>query len=394
MGCAIFMYSTFILFTKELYMKRVILILLLFVSAGILMGADYTKIDKRAETVPGNLRTAKDITRYLTKGLNSPTDKVRAIYYWMAHAIRYDIAKMNSNETYTDPQQLVDEVLKTRKGVCANYSALFQACCQSVGIQSYVIEGYTRQNEKIVPIAHAWNAVYIDGRFYNIDVTWAAGYVRGKKYFQQFRDNYFLISPPDFIKTHMPFDPVWQFSNNPVTHKEFETDDFTSLKKQSNFNFVDSINTLSGLSSVEKSKRENLRITKAGITNKMIREKVIQNQQSITTEEYNTSAVNFNKGVIKYNEYIQYKNTQFNKLAIKDDKILELLSSARQLFESAEESLSNLNPENTGLKNAIHSMGTSIKRMKISLDEEDAFMIKYIKTAKPLRLILFYKRIG
>jgi len=145
MRYAIFVYLTFILFTIELYMKRVILIFILIFSTGIMMGVDYTKIDKRAESVPQNLKTAKDITRYLTKGLNTPTDKVRAIYYWMAHAIRYDIAKMNSNETYTDPQQLVDEVLKTRKGVCANYSALFHACCQSVGIQSYIIEGYASE---------------------------------------------------------------------------------------------------------------------------------------------------------------------------------------------------------------------------------------------------------
>ena len=375
-------------------MKRVILIFILIFSAGIIMGVDYTKIDKRAESVPGNLKTAKDITRYLTKGLNSPTEKVRVIYFWMAHAIRYDIAKMNSNETYTDPQQLVDEVLKTRKGVCANYAALFHACCQSAGIQSYIIEGYTRQNDKIVPLAHAWNAVYIDGRFYNIDVTWAAGYVRGKKYFQQFRDNYFMILPVDFIKTHMPFDPVWQFSNNPVTHNDFESNDFAALKKQSDFNFGDSINTMSRLSTAEKSKREIRRITKAGITNKMIRDKVVQNRQSIATEVYNSSATNFNKGVVKYNEYIQYKNTQFNKLAIKDDKILELLSSARRLFESAEESLSNLNIDDTDLKNPIHSMEISIKRMTKSLDEEDAFMSKYIKTSKPLRLILFYKRNG
>jgi len=66
--------------------------------SGIMMGADYTKIDKQAESVPGNLKTAKEIARYLTKNLHTPTDKVRAIYYWMAHAIRYDVANMNSKK--------------------------------------------------------------------------------------------------------------------------------------------------------------------------------------------------------------------------------------------------------------------------------------------------------
>ena len=375
-------------------MKRAILIFFLIYTCGIMMGADYTKIDNQAETVPGNLKTAKEIARYLTGNINSPTGKVRAIYYWMAHAIRYDVANMNSNKTYTDPQELVDEVLKKRKGVCANYSALFHACCQAIGVQSYIIEGYTLQNDKIIPIAHSWNAVYIDGRFFEIDVTWAAGYVKGKVYYQQFRDNYFMISPSEFIKTHMPFDPVWQFSNNPLTHKDFESGKFKAPKKVSDFNYTDTLNGQSGLNSIEKSQRENLRILKAGITNAMIRDKVIQNQQGITTELYNKAATDFNNGVAKYNEYIQYKNNQFNKLTVQDEKILELLSSTRQLFESAEHLLSNLKSENNELKNSIRSIDTSINRMTKSLDEEDVFMYKYIKTPKSLRLILFYKRNG
>ena len=375
-------------------MKRTLLLFFFIFTCGVMMGADYTKIDKQAESVPGNLKTAKEIARYLTKNLHSPTEKARAIYYWMAHAIRYDVANMNSTKTYSDSQELVDEVLRKRKGVCANYSALFHACCQAVGVQSYIIEGYTRQYEKIIPIAHAWNAVYIDGRFFDIDVTWAAGYVRGNVYVQQFRDNYFMISPSDFIKTHMPFDPVWQFLNNPLTHKDFESGNFTSLKKESNFNFIDTINEQSRLSSIEKLKSENQRILKAGVTNAMIRDKVSQNQQGITTELYNAAATDFNKGVVKYNEYIQYKNNQFNKLTIKDDYLLELLSSTRQLFESAEQSLSNLKPENNELKNSTRSIETSIKRMTKSLDEEDAFMYKYLNTSKSLRLILFYRRNG
>jgi len=375
-------------------MKRTFLIFFFIFTCGVMMGADYTKIDKQAESVPGNLKTAKEIARYLTKNLHSPTDKVRAIYYWMAHAIRYDVANMNSTKTYSDPQELVDEVLRKRKGVCANYSALFHACCQAIGVQSYIIEGYTRQYERIIPVAHAWNAVYIDGKFFDIDVTWAAGYVRGKVYSQQFRDNYFMISPADFIKTHMPFDPVWQFLNNPLTHKDFESGNFTSLKKESNFNYIDTINGQSRLSSIEKLKSENQRILKAGVTNAMIRDKVSQNQQGITTELYNAAATDFNKGVVKYNEYVQYKNNQFNKLTIKDDNLLDLLLTARQLFESAEESLSNLKPENNELKNSARSIETSIRRMTKSLDEEDEFMNKYINTSKSLRLILFYRRNG
>jgi len=77
---------------------------------------------------------------------------------------------------------------------------------------------------------------------------------------------------------------------------------------------------------------------------------------------------------------------------MKDDEILDLLSSSRQLFESAYQTLSTLNQDKYDLNNSIHSMEKSIKGMIKNLDEEDTFMNKYIKTQKSNRLFLFYSR--
>ena len=375
-------------------MKRTTLCIFLISCSLILFATDYSKVDSHSGSVPQNMRTAPEIARYLTKDLASPTDKVRAIYYWMAHSIRYDVSKMNSNSTYTDPQELVDQVLKTRKGLCAHYSALFDACCHSVGIQSYNIEGYTRQNGKVINIAHAWNAVKIDGRFYNIDVTWAAGYITGSKYLHKFTDEFFMIPPVEFIKTHMPFDPVWQFSNHPITHKEFDTSDFSTQKKGSGFNFSDSIKEQSGLSMLEKMIHENQRITTSGVTNGMTRNKISQNQQGIATEKYNHAAEAFNKGVQKFNYYVQCKNSQFEKTTLKDDKILEVLSSARRLIESAESTLTTMKTDKSDKIRSTGDLEKSIRVLKKELDTEDAFVGKYIKTSKSLRLNLFYRKIG
>jgi hypothetical protein len=373
-------------------MKRIFLFILLLTGTGMLFAADYSNIDRHAATVPPNLRTANDIARYLTKNLTTPTDKARAIYYWISHAIVYDVTKMYSTETYTDPQELVDKALKTRRGVCSNYAALFQACCKSVGVQSYIIEGYTRQNDKVVGIAHAWNAVKINGVFYNIDATWASGFLKGNKYYQQFRDNYFMIPPAEFIKTHMPFDPIWQFLNNPVSHKEFEAGNFSNLKKESNYDYSDSIKVQSALSTWDKQARETQRIIASGLTNAMIRNKVMQNQQGIASDVFNKAADSFNKAVEKYNFYIQCKNKQFDNMSMKDDKILELLSSTRQLVESAGQTLAHIKSDNFDLNRSIDSMEKSIAGMKKNLDTEDAFAGKYVKTLKPLRLFLFYKK--
>jgi hypothetical protein len=375
-------------------MKQIFLSLLLILNTCFLFSTDYSKIDKQAESAPPNVRTASDIARYVTRHLTSPADKARAIYCWIAHNITYDVSKMYSNETYTNPHELVDNVLKTRKGVCSNYAALFQACCQSVGVQSYIIDGYTRQNNKTILIGHAWNAVRIDGSFYNIDATWASGYLMGNKYTRQFRDNFFLIPPIEFIKTHMPFDPIWQFLTNPITYKDFDKGNFSILKKESNYNYSDSIKVQSGLSTLDKLIRENLRINKSAQTNLLVRNHVMHNRQGIDTEMYNKAADLFNKGVERYNEYIQYKNTQFKKLSMHDDQVLEVLSSSRQLLETAEQTLSSLHSDNYGLKQMVVSMERSIHDIKKDLDNEDKFVSKYVKTTRPLRMLLFYRKNG
>jgi len=372
-------------------MKRTFLSLLFILNACFLFSTDYSKVDKQAESVPPNVKTAGDIARYVTRHLTLPADKARAIYCWIAHNITYDVSRMYATETYTNAQELVDKALKTRRGVCSHYAALFQVCCESVGVQSYIIEGYTRQNDKTIPIGHAWNAVKIDGHYYTIDATWAAGYLKGNTYTRQFRDNYFLIPPAEFIKTHMPFDPIWQFLTNPITHKAFDTGDFTALKKESNYNYFDSINVQSGLNTLEKLTRENQRIIWSGQTNLLTRNHVLHNRESIDTERYNKAAEQFNKGVERYNEYIQYKNTQFQKLSMSDDRILEVLSSSRRLLESAGQTLSTVSTDNSSFKQAVVSMEKSIDGIEKSLDKEDQFVSKYLKTSKPLRMLLFYR---
>ncbi len=375
-----------------MYMKRILFHSILVLFSACVWGTDYSKADKQALSVPPNLKTANEITRYLTRNLSSPTDKARVIYYWIAHNIRYDVTKMYKNETYTDPQELVDNALKYRKGICSNYAALFQACCKTVGVQSYIIEGYTRQNNKTILIGHAWNAVKINNRFYDVDATWAAGSLKGNKYIPAFRDEFFMIPPEEFIKSHMPFDPIWQFSTNPITPKEFEKGDFSKINRASNFNYYDSIKVYSTLSTWDKLMHENERVMKSGITNALIRNHVENNQRGIATEGYNKAALTFNQAVEKYNQYIAFKNSQFKNLTMKDADILGLLSSSRHSIEQSEQALSYIKSDNFNLFQMSISLEKSIKNLKRNLEEEDKFATKYVKTLKPLRIFLFYKK--
>jgi len=371
-------------------MKRYILISFFLFSIASVFSADYTKIDKQALSVPKNMKTVNQIARSLTRGLTSPVDKSRAIYFWISHNVRYDLNLLNSKKEYTNTSEILEEVLRDRRGVCQHYAELFHALSQSAGIRSFVITGYTRQNEQIDKISHAWNAVLIDARYYCIDVTWAAGHLENGKYKNEFDDRFFLVSPDEFIKTHMPFDPIWQFSDNPLSHKEFEKADFSNLKKTSDFNYTDSISFHMSLEPLEKLKQENRRIRQSGITNSLIRNLVTFNQQNLISQKFNSAVGLFNKGVADFNEYILAKNKQFNATTMKDEDILGMLLAARLKVESADEIISELNPDRPDLTRTIHEMRNSIAEVKKNLDKEDDFVKKYIKTWKAFRMLLFY----
>ena len=69
---------------------------------------------------------------------------------------------------YEDGDRVHDAygALVNGKAVCDGYTKAFQYLLQRVGIQSFMVTG-TGNGGK-----HAWNIVRIDGKYYNVDLTW------------------------------------------------------------------------------------------------------------------------------------------------------------------------------------------------------------------------------
>jgi hypothetical protein len=363
-------------------MKRFVLFYLLILPYSLVFGADYSKINKQSQTVPANLTTPEEIAGYLTRDLTSPIEKSRAIFYWISHNIKYDDNILNSSSNHFDRKNMLDEVLRTRKGVCQHFAELFNVCCQSVGIQSYVISGYTRQGSQLDPLSHAWNAVLIDSRYYEFDATWAAA-AR-----DEFIDQYFLVPPSVFIKTHMPFDPIWQFLNNPVTNAEFVTGDYSKLKVNSDYNYYDSISKLPTLSVLDKMIRENNRIVTCGLTNSLILERAALNQKNINLFKYNLAVENYNEGVAMYNSYLDAKYKNFYGGKLTQEQIYDMLSKSRKRVMQSENMLNQIKTNYPETNRLIQNAQESIYIQKQKLNKEDIFVTNYFKTWKPIRILM------
>lgn len=167
---------------------------------------DFTEIDSLAETFSKKkYKKPEDLVPAMMNVCNSDIEKARIIFTWVAKNVRYDYAKFISGdggvsykkgEKEAAYKELAHEIYKDGKGVCMDYSALFQELCNIAGIECAFISGLTRSAAEAGTWgSHAWNAIKIDGKWYLIDVTWASGYIKKGRFKERFSQGYFMTRP-------------------------------------------------------------------------------------------------------------------------------------------------------------------------------------------------------
>lgn len=196
---------------------------------------DFSKIDKHAKKTPKDVeQDVSLLANYLAEGARNDMEKVRGIYVWITHNIDYDLqAYKNGNKRINRNNQ---DVLIRKKAVCFGYSTLFKALCEQMGIEAELISGYswdtlTSTDHPDEP-DHAWNAVKIDTAWYLLDATWGSSTLDRKSTFLKSKNqDYFLVHPKSFVRSHLPQDPMWQLLDCPVSLTSF----FSQRSKMTEF---------------------------------------------------------------------------------------------------------------------------------------------------------------
>jgi len=201
--------------------------------------ADYTKADELALTVKSNGDINK-LTADLTNTFTEPVLKARAIFRWITENITYDYKYFNKYYIGgKDPKSfscqgdsvgcsikknawindIINNTLSDKKGVCQGYSLLFKKMCNIVGIEAEFVPGYVRTDPYQIgtpgSLSHAWNTVKLNGVSYLLDVTWAAGGCRNDEngklisFEKHYKDYYWLTPADEFARNHFPLDAKW-----------------------------------------------------------------------------------------------------------------------------------------------------------------------------------------
>lgn len=380
-------------------MRVVTFILLIGISSGMYAqkkANEFAGVDKTALQIPDSLtKSTKNISQYINSNFTGDTDKSRAVFIWIENNIQYDIDNMFAINFYQNTNEVIDEVLKTRKGICMHYAELFSSIANQSGIKTYVISGYTKQNGFVDYIPHSWCACLIDSTWCFVDPTWGSGYIQNSKFVKKTDDYYFKTKPEQLIKSHMPFDPLWQFLNYPVTNQEFYEGKTAINKEKPYFNYQDTLSKFEQESEIEKLESSSLRIEQNGVRNSLVFDRLQHNKREIEyynnkliVETYNTSVNFYNDGINQLNRFIDYRNKQFTP-AKSEMEIREMVFVAESSFLNSKAKLKEIkNPDSNTAMSIIQLTG-SIDEAMVNLEEQKAFVNKYFSTGKLSRKSLF-----
>lgn len=379
-------------------MKHTFLILtFLFTISGFSQtNVGFDLIDTKMAAIPvDSITTTTGISNYIKTNFKTENDKIRAVFYWIASNISYDVQHMFEPNTIQNPQEKITTTLKTKTGVCIHYAEVFKDLANKIGIKTNIIVGYTKQNGAIATIAHAWCASIIDGKWFLFDPTWGSGGINNGKFVKKINNSYFKVEPKKMIVSHIPFDYLWQFLNYPLTNREFyngktETD---STKKR--FDFQNEIDKFEKLIDTDKAFESAARIEANGIVNNLILDQYKFEKSNFKALNQNKNVdkvkiivTNYNEAITYLNDFIVYRNKKF-KPEQSDSELKMMIQNVKDKFKKCENdiySLGNLGNENASNLNSIKkSIAGSIEQTQVQV----AFVKEYLSKSEMGRKLMF-----
>lgn len=140
--------------------------------------------DVVAKKVPRLIsRNPRLCAAYLTQGITDDNQKAIAIGAWIGSNVKYDIKRWRNSSV---KRYSVKRTIKRKKALCGEYAELYKAMLSYINIPAVVVDGNVKDflynvHDEFYRVGHAWNAVYVDGKWFLADVTFSAGSIKIKK---------------------------------------------------------------------------------------------------------------------------------------------------------------------------------------------------------------------
>lgn len=357
----------------------------------------YAPVEKQMRLIPEQqTKSVQEIASYIQANFKGEELQIKAAYFYVISSISYDVTYNFSTELFSSDEDFVTKTIATNKGVCIHYAKLFKAIVDKLGYQCQIVTGYTKQNNQISNLSHAWCAIKMqDKNWYIFDPTWDSGYVKNEKFVRNLVSKHFKMLPSAAIISHMPFDYLWQFTKEPISNREFYNGKLYDGKPKINFEYQIEIDKYLKLSEIDKAFESSERIQKNEILNDLILEEYNYKKNIFNTTRLNKNVEKFNEIVEEYNiaivllnDFIIYRNKEFTP-SYADAILLEMIKTPKERLENVQKEffvLGSIGKENTS---SYDSLRASISDTVKQAQEQYEFVKEYISKSKKERKKMF-----
>lgn len=353
-------------------------------------------VDAKILATPDSLTSSVEkLAGYFGSSFKTEEDRLSAAFVWIAHNIEYNLGDMFN---FQDATPNTDQTLRTRRGVCQDYAELFSELANKMGIKTYVINGYTKQYNTVSYNPHAWCASKIGGDWFVFDPTWGSGGIQNGGYVKQLDARYFKMKPEQATKTHMPFDPLWQFLPYPVSNPAFCSGGKGSGAVGVFFHFSDSLEQFEKQTHIDRMVSQKRRIEANVINSYLVYSIVRQLGQVIENYyhdqaklKYDSAAYFYNEAIHGLNRFIDFRNKQFQPDE-GDAYLTKMLDDVDRCFASSLSFLQAVDGARGIEKGAIDYLRKLIGEGAVTLGEQKEFLNRVLATPPKLRRALFYEK--
>ncbi len=129
----------------------------------VLYNFGYLPLDKKDQQA-----MLDEVERIVSQGKKKTNSEVELLRYFqetLRKRVKYDMAAAKSDSDHDPTAFHAYGALMEGEAVCQGYAYAFKLLCDKAGIPCWIVTGYYRE-------PHAWNYVWLDGAYYQVDVTW------------------------------------------------------------------------------------------------------------------------------------------------------------------------------------------------------------------------------
>ena len=120
-------------------------------------------------------RVAEILEELNADSSSSEYERVRAVYEYLRENVEYD--EVHKKNTHYHLKSTAYGALVNRRAVCQGYAVAAYRLLRELGVDCRVITGMASDGRRHELVHageeyHAWNIVRVDGKYYDLDITW------------------------------------------------------------------------------------------------------------------------------------------------------------------------------------------------------------------------------